>query len=271
MVWIPGGSFVMGDNPQYPEEGPPQTLHVDGFWISNHEVTISEFQEFVSATGYVTGAEKTQDNVSSSASGSGGSVYTGTQTAASKDTGWWQWREKANWRVPDGRKKVDMKGNLTPVVQINREDAIAYANWLDMELPTEIQWEYAAGTRLTGSEPISQDGDFLANYYQGTFPLFDNGLDGFTSTAPVGCFEPNEYGLYDMIGNVWEWTSDSAPNQSELSVIKGGSYLCAKNYCARYRSAAKQYQENDIGAEHLSFRVVDNLRGPPRNSHPNLP
>ena len=175
------------------------------------------------------------------------------------------------------------------MVNVAYEDALAYAHWLGHELPTEAQWEFAArgghNDDEDWSDAFDKDGKPIANSWQGIFPVYNTEEDGYARTAPVGCFKPNAYGLYDMIGNVWEWTSDwyvpghprepatnpsgpsllqvrSAAGQSPSKVIKGGSYLCASNFCSRYRATARQPQEVDLGAGHLGFRTVLNAPGP---------
>jgi len=178
---------------------------------------------------------------------------------------WWAWQVGAQWRHPSGPDS-DIVGRANdPVVQVTYNDARAYAEWVGASLPSEAQWEYAARAGVdTLPEPKDSSGKPLANYYQGVFPRRDTGEDGFLSRAPVGCFEANAFGLHDMIGNVWEWTaSDSAPGRPE-NIIKGGSFLCAANYCARYRPAARQYQERNLGTDHIGFRIVDTQRPAPQ-------
>jgi sulfatase modifying factor 1 len=150
-------------------------------------------------------------------------------------------------------------------VQIAYDDAEAYARWAGKRLPSEAEWEYAAlADHRALPEPIDEHGVPQANYYQGVFPQRDLGLDGYRGRAPVGCFRPNGFGLYDMIGNVWEWTSEPAGPGGENRVIKGGSYLCAGNYCARYRPAARQFEERGLGTDHIGVRLVSDHEMPPR-------
>lgn len=292
MAFIPGGTFRMGSERHQPEERFTHVVRVDGFWIDRHEVTNAQFKQFVDATGYRTLAERGLDpaahpNMPKDLLVPGSTVF--IQPIALKRGGritqWWQYVAGANWRQPTGPgSTITGKGNH-PVVHIAYEDALAYARWRGRSLPTEAQWEFAARGGRDGeddwSSAFDSDGKPIANTWQGIFPIFNTSDDGHAGTAPAGCFKPNGYGLYDMIGNVWEWTSDwyrpnhprevavnptgpelasirLAPGQAATRVIKGGSYLCAANYCARYRPAARHAQEVDLGAAHLGFRTVLN-------------
>jgi sulfatase modifying factor 1 len=290
MVLIPGGSFTMGSNRERPEERFTHVVQVDDFWIDQHEVTNAEFGKFVKATGYVTLAErgvdpKARPGMSEDILAPGSVVFIQpTELSRGGDlTQWWQYVKGANWRSPEGPdSSIEDKQNY-PAVNLAYEDALAYAHWLGHELPTEAQWEFAArgghNSDEDWSDAFDKDGKPIANSWQGIFPIYNTEDDGYAGTAPVGCFKPNGYGLYDMIGNVWEWTSDwyvpghsrepaanpggpsllqvkTAAGQSPSKVIKGGSYLCASNYCARYRTTARQPQEVDLGAGHLGFRTV---------------
>jgi formylglycine-generating enzyme len=291
MVFIPGGSFTMGSDRERPEERFSHAVKVDGFWIDQHEVTNAEFAEFVEATGYKTLAErgidpKTHPGMEALSEPGSVTFIQPTKLGRGGDlTQWWQYVKGANWREPDGPgSSIDGKDNR-PVVHVAYEDAIAYAKWRGHDLPTEAQWEYAArgGTEIgeDWSQAFDKDGKPIANSWQGIFPVYNTEADGFAGTAPVGCFPPNGYGLYDMIGNVWELTSDwyvprhsreaalnpsgpslldvrAAAAQSPSKVIKGGSYLCANNFCSRYRATARQPQEVDLSAGHLGFRTVLN-------------
>jgi sulfatase modifying factor 1 len=267
MVWIPAGSFTMGDNPRYPEEGPPRTVRLSGFWIDAHEVTNAEFADFVRATGYKTLAEREPPKLAGAPPEMmqpGSAVF---QAPSPQDPNWWRWVVGAEWRHPSGPQESIAGRERDPVVQIAFQDALAFAKWAGKALPSEEQWEYAARAGATAlTEPVDGEGHPQANYYQGAFPVKDLGTDGYTGRAPVGCFKPNAFGLYDMIGNVWEWTSTAGSRNDaidQINVIKGGSYLCAANYCARYRPAARQFQERGLGTDHIGFRLIDPNRPAP--------
>jgi len=267
MVWVPGGSFVMGDGAHYAEEGPPQTVAVEGFWIDTHEVTNAQFAAFVKATGYKTMSERNPPKLPGAPPEMlvpGSAVF---NIPSDDDPRWWRWVVGAQWRNPSGPKETIVGRDNEPVVQIAYQDAEAYARWAGKELPSEAQWEYAArGGAVALPEPVDAKGEPQANYYQGVFPVKNLNTDGYIGRAPVGCFKPNGYGVYDMIGNVWEWTrsSGSRADASEpVNIIKGGSYLCAANYCARYRPAARQFQERGLGTDHIGFRLVDTKKAGP--------
>ncbi len=264
MVWIEGGSFVLGEDPLYREEGPPTEIEVEPFWISKTEVTNAQFARFVEATGYLTDAERAPPEIPGAPPEMlqpGSAVFS---VPTEDNPYWWRWVVGASWRAPSGPGSgIEGKDN-DPVVQVTYGDALAYAQWAGVSLPSEAQWEYAARAGAEAlPEPIDASGRLLANYYQGVFPRRDTGDDGFVSRAPVGCFPANNYGLHDMIGNVWEWTASEPRAGAGVRTIKGGSFLCAANYCARYRPAARQYQELNLGTDHIGFRVVDTLRPPP--------
>ena len=266
MVHLSGGSFMMGDDPRYPEEGPPRPVRVEPFWIDAHELTNAEFATFVKATGYRTVAERAPPKFPGAPPEMllpGSAVFT---MPTQDDSRWWRWVVGAQWRYPSGPPQSIGGRDREPVVQIAFEDAEAYARWAGKSLPTEAQWEYAAhGGRKAPPEPVDAQGRPQANYYQGAFPARDLGLDGYRGRAPVGCFKPNAFGLYDMIGNVWEWTNDPGGPQPDMHVIKGGSYLCASNYCARYRPAARQFQERGLGTDHIGVRFVSTAPILPRH------
>lgn len=267
MVWVPGGTFVMGEGQAYPEEGPPRAVTVQGFWMDAHEVTNAQFAAFVAATGYVTMAERLPPTLAAAPDTMqqpGSAVF---RAPTSADPRWWHWVPGAQWRRPAGGSSDPAGQERHPVVQVAYADVQAYADWAGKQLPDEAQWEYAARAGAAAlPEPVDGAGKPQANYWQGVFPARDLGTDGFTGRAPVGCFAANAFGLYEMIGNVWEWTrSEGArPDAAEpVGVIKGGSFLCAANYCARYRPAARQFQERGLGTDHIGFRLIDTMRPPP--------
>jgi formylglycine-generating enzyme required for sulfatase activity len=298
MVWIPGGEFQMGSNDHYPEEAPAHRVRVDGFWMDTHPVTNSQFAKFVEATGYVTLAEQTpraEDYPGAKAEllvpGSVVFVKPGHQVDMRNHYNWWQWLPGANWRHPLGPASSLKKRKPHPVVHLAYEDVEAYARWVGKTLPTEAEWEFAARGGLEGAEyawgdDFAPGGKQMANTWQGQFPFQNLMADGYEGTSPVGVFPPNGYGLYDIIGNVWEWTVDwyvahgaiakacctvNNPRGGEREqsydpqmpdiriprkVIKGGSHLCAPNYCRRYRPAARMSQQVDTGTNHLGFRLI---------------
>ena len=266
-VWVPAAAVVVGDDHGLPEERPARTVNVAGFWIGRHEITNAEFAEFVAATGYQTLAERNPPVVPGAPvdmQQPGSAVFTAPTAASSL---WWRWVGGAQWRHPRGPAS-DINGmGRHPAVQIAYDDALAFARWADKTLPSEEQWESAA--RQGGAnphEPVDPSGNPTANYYQGVFPVRDMATDGYRGTSPIGCFAQSTLGAYDMIGNVWEWTSTagSRPDAIEpVGVIKGGSFLCAANYCARYRPAARQFQERGLGTDHIGFRLIDAERPAP--------
>lgn len=251
---IPAGSFIKGAMPLYYEESPPERLSVDGFRIQIHEVTNAQFEAFVAATGYVTDAEA---SVADGKIGAGTSVFLHPEERNMVDSVWVLSAE-ANWRQPEGAGS-SLAGRMTePVVHVSQRDAAAYAQWVGGRLPSEAEWEYAASIGLPdlknpASGAYDEDGP-VANIWQGIFPLIDLGTDGFQGASPVGCFPADKSGLFDMIGNVWEWTD--TPYGDGTHTLKGGSYLCADNYCRRYRPAARQPQDSDFSSNHIGFRVV---------------
>jgi formylglycine-generating enzyme required for sulfatase activity len=247
MVWIPGGVVTMGSD-VYPEET-RRTVTVNGFWMDRTEVANADFAAFVTATNYVTVAER------AGSKGAAVFVLPSGNADLSSAAAWWRYVEGANWRHPAGPDSSIEGREHFPVVAITHEDASAYATWKGRRLPTEAEWEHAA--RAGASQLPEREQPKDANTWQGVFPLIDTTEDGFTGIAPVGCYEPNAYGLHDMIGNVWEFTADAFENHNPAShVIKGGSFLCAPNYCLRYRPAARQPQEDGLATSHLGFRTV---------------
>lgn len=253
-IALPAANVVLGLHAYYPEER-ERKVQLEAFDIDETEVTNTQFRNFIIATGYVTTAEKVQPG----SSAAGGAVF---RPPSATNPNWWQFVEGANWQNPEGPDStIDGRENH-PVVQVSLVDARAYAEWAGRSLPTEDQWEYAArgrfDTTYVWGEKRAPGGVEQANTWQGAFPIQNTEKDGYRLTAPVGCFEPNSYGLYDMIGNVWEWTLteyEETPTPNSYA-IKGGSFLCAPNYCARYRAPARQSQEADFSTNHIGFRTV---------------
>ena len=298
MICIPGGTFRMGSDRHYPEEGPAHEVSVDGFWIDRVPVTNGEFARFVAATGHRTMAEIAPDPAN----------YPGAlpellvpasvvfrkparPVGLANHFAWWACVPGADWRHPQGPGSGIEGLEQHPVVHVGYADAAAYARWAGKKLPTEAEWEYAARGGLDGAEfawgsELSPDGKLMANVWQGDFPNENLAADGYEWTSPVGAFPANGYGLHDMIGNVWEWTTDwyeerhrpkgrgccglvnprGGDRESSFDpadalriarkVIKGGSYLCAPNYCRRYRPAARMAQPIDTTTGHVGFRCV---------------
>jgi len=261
-VSVPAGKFRMGGDPVYPEETSGMTLHIEGFRMLAHEVTNAEFARFAEATGYVTDAER---SAAGGGQAAGSAVFLmPADRPGPADT--WKLVAGATWRAPEGPGS-DLDGRaLHPVVHVSFADARAYATWAGGRLPSEEEWEYAAAIGLPDADnsfsgAYAASGEPVANTWQGFFPLADSAADGFSGRAPTGCFTPSRIGLYDMIGNVWEWTD--TPFDEASNTIKGGSYLCADNFCRRYRPAARQPQERDFSASHIGFRIVrDDLPSP---------
>lgn len=250
---VPGGGFIKGAHGVYPEEGSPVKLLVSPFQIQVHEVTNDQFAAFVRETGYVTEAE----------GGHGSAQFTDTQTPADLYS-WWRLDEGATWKTPGGDGSTLNALGRHPVVHVSLNDARAYAEWVGGRIPNEIEWEYAASLGLFDpDDPESgikaPDGTPRANIWTGAFPIFNSEEDGFTGTAPVGCYEVSLIGTYDMIGNVWEWTESRFSPSRPAFTIKGGSYLCGSNFCRRYRVAARESQDPDFSTAHIGFRIVKDL------------
>ncbi|WP_375582600.1 formylglycine-generating enzyme family protein [Cyclobacterium xiamenense] len=304
MIWIEGGTYTRGatDDRGRQDELPAHTVQVDGFWMDETEVTNRQFAEFVEATGYVTVAEKKPDWEEIKKQLPPGTpkppdevLVAASLTFHSPDRSvplnnaaqWWQWTPEASWRQPQGPgSSIEGKEDY-PVVHVAWEDAVAYAKWAGKRLPTEAEWEYAARGGLEeksfpwGDDPVEKSG-FMANIWQGEFPVTDKGEDGYQGLAPVKSFDANPYGLYDMAGNVWEWTNDwyredyysrlanevqvnpQGPSDSydpqeptvPKKIVKGGSFLCNVSYCEGYRVSAKMKSSPDTGLEHTGFRCV---------------
>lgn len=296
MCLITGGQFSKGTDDFYPEESPAVMVFVDSFWIDIHPVTNQQFREFVTQTGYKTTAERPlnpQDypGMPEEYCVAGSLVFTPPTVPVYVDNPaqWWAFTPGACWHTPLGLGSTINGLDNHPVVHISYEDALAYANWAGKVLPTEAQWEYAAkggrNSTFPWGEELAPDNKLMANYWHGAFPHHNSSPDGFVRTSPVGTYPANDYGLLDMIGNVWEWTQDyfslPTPNRSccvpknptvdhledsfdpatpdfkmGRKVIKGGSHLCAVNYCQRYRAAARVPQQVDSSTSHIGFRCV---------------
>jgi len=311
MAWVPGGTFRMGSADFYPEERPVHSATVDGFWMNVHPVTVAEFRRFVKDTGHVTDAERAPDaadypDADPDLLVPGSLVFRRTAGPVPLDDfrNWWAWVPGADWRHPEGPGSTVDGRQRHPVTHVSYADASAYARWAGKVLPTEAEWECAARGGLDGATfPWGDDempgGRAMANTWQGEFPWQNLLLDKFEGTSPVGSFPPNGYGLVDVVGNVWEWTSDYfTPNHASHAnhanhtnhanhaaataggdghccvpanprvdepatsesiprrVIKGGSHLCAPNYCLRYRPAARQGEAVDTSTSHLGIRCI---------------
>jgi len=300
MIRVPGGTFHMGSDRHYPEEAPAHRVTVDGFRIDSTPVTNRQFRDFVKATGHITFAEippKAEDYPGALPHMlyAGSLVFTPPSHPVNlRDwSQWWQFLKGADWRHPYGPKSNINGLDNHPVVHVAYADALAYARWAGKDLPTEAEWECAARGGLDGAEyawgdEFTPNGEHRANTWQGNFPHENLNADGFARTSPVKAFPPNGHGIHDMIGNVWEWTSDwyspkheaDAPKaccipknprgareqdsydscQPNLriprKVLKGGSHLCAPNYCRRYRPAARHAEPVDTSTSHVGFRCV---------------
>ena len=300
MVFIPGGTFRMGSNHHYPEEAPSHRVSVDSFWIDRTPVTNRQFKAFVKATGHVTTAQ-----VPPAPEDYPGAlphmIYAGSlvfmpprHVSDPRDwSQWWTFLKGADWRHPYGPKSNINVLDNHPVVHVSFADAAAYAKWAGKDLPTEAEWEFAArggreGEEFAWGNALAPGGKHMANTWQGRFPTENLNEDGYERTSPVTAFPPNGYGVHDMIGNVWEWTSDWWSREHEADapkaccipqnprggredasydacqpairiprkVLKGGSHLCAPNYCRRYRPAARHAEPIDTSTSHVGFRCV---------------
>jgi len=301
MVWIPGGTFRMGSDDHYADEAPAHRVTVTPFWMDVTTVTNEDFARFIRATGYMTVAERQPDPQQYPGADPrtlvpGALVFHKPKAAISLDNfrNWWEYVPGACWRSPEGSASSIAGRARHPVVQVAYEDALAYASWAGKDLPTEAEWEFAARGGLDGAEfawgeELSPGGRQLANFWQGQFPVPALPQELHHGTTPVRAFPPNPYGLYEMIGNVWEWTLDWYRPRHERGavghgdgvpidpcgpsvehsydermpklriprkVLKGGSFLCAPSHCRRYRPAARYARMIDTAACHIGFRCV---------------
>ena len=307
MVWIPGGEFSMGSDqcgesmcslPGVTRDSQPiHRVYVDGFWMDATEVTNEQFEKFVKATGYRTIAEiaPTKEEFPTAPPENlvaGSTVFTPTPEPVPLNDmfQWWRYEKGADWRHPEGPDSNIKDKEKSPVVQLAYPDAEAYAKWAGKRLPTEAEWEFAARGGLSGKlypwgDELKPDGKWMANIYQGKFPVKDTGEDGFAGIAPVKSFPPNGYGLYDVAGNVWEWCSDwyrpdyyarlklqggdvtrnpqgptspydPAEPTEKKRVHRGGSFLCTDQYCTRYMVGTRGKGEVTTASNHVGFRCV---------------
>lgn len=303
MAWVPAGRFRMGSDRHYPEEAPAHLVDVDGFWMDTAPVTNARFAEFVAATGHVTFAEiapLVSDYPGADPAMLVAASVVFVPTAQRVDLRniyeWWHFIPGANWRHPQGPGSTIEGREDHPVVHLAFSDVVAYAGWAGKDIPTEAEWEWAArgsdaDTEFAWGDDLAPGGKHLANTWQGEFPWQNLAEDGHAGTSPVGSFEANANGLVDMIGNVWEWTTDwyaprhaepatkaccipsnprgakqdasYDPNQPTMQiprkVMKGGSHICAPNYCRRYRPAARMSQPIDTSTSHLGFRCISRI------------
>lgn len=286
-VRIAGGTFLMGQDAVYAEEGPPRETTVGSFWIDPHEVTNAQFAAFVKATGHVTVAEQPVDPAAFGVPREqipdymlqpGSAVFTPPAKPSRNYWDWWEYVPGASWKKPYGPQGPDAQPDQ-PVVHLAWDDMLAYAAWKGGRLPTEAEWEFAASGAGKDRGTDQPEGT-AANSWQGVFPVVNEASDGFSGVAPVGCYAPNAAGLYDMVGNVWEVTADyfrpghdpatrdnpKGPSENDAydplnpvgpsRVVKGGSYLCAPNYCQRYRPQSRQGRDPGLGTSNVGFRLA---------------
>jgi formylglycine-generating enzyme required for sulfatase activity len=261
MFLIKGGSFQMGSEDGMPFEAPVHTVEISPFYFDEHEVTVADFEQFVTATGYQTEAEKF-----------------GWSAVFDLKKGEWTKSDGADWRHPEGPGSSSSPSE--PVCQVSWNDANEYAKWAGKRLPTEAEFEYAARGGLDAKtyawgDDLKPDGKLMANWWQGTFPEKNTVEDGYLARAPVKTFPANGYGLFDITGNVWEWCADrynanyyrdspqrdpKGPETGQERVIRGGSFLCADNFCSNYRVAGRSNATPDSGMNNLGFRCARDIK-----------
>ncbi|SFS13373.1 Formylglycine-generating enzyme, required for sulfatase activity, contains SUMF1/FGE domain [Microbacterium sp. cf046] len=293
MIAIPAGTLLIGSAEFYADEGPVHERYVAAFELDAHPVTNEEFAQFVASTGYVTVAERELDPADFEGADPadlvpGSMVFTPTTGPVDlRDwRQWWRWVPGARWSEPTGPGSSFDDRMRHPVVHVSFEDATSYATWAGKRLPTESEWEWAArgglvGARFAWGDDERPGGRLMVNRWQGSFPYRNAGADGWAGTSPVGTFAPNGYGLFDMTGNTWEWTTDfytprhvvagvvpavdagartsllgTTPAGDTRRVLKGGSHLCSPDYCLRYRPAARSPQSEDTAMTHIGFRCA---------------
>ncbi|MFP6597221.1 MAG: formylglycine-generating enzyme family protein [Candidatus Hydrogenedentota bacterium] len=268
MVLVAAGSFMMGSSDGFAHESPRHEVTLDAFYMDEYEVTNGEFARFVKETGFVTEAEQWKWSIVFAPDNSPGDRVPGAE--------WWKRADSATWRHPNG-PETDIEGlDEYPVVQVSWNDATAYAAWAGKRLPTEAEWEYAARGGLDDAPyawglDFAPGGEHRANTWNGQFPVDDSGADGYKTLAPIGQYKPNGYGLYDIAGNVWEWVEDwyganyyresprsnpTGPEQGVEKIQRGGSFMCAANYCLGYRVSHRGKSGIDSGLPHTGFRCV---------------
>lgn len=288
MIFVSAATVTLGSNDFYPEERPEREVHVHGFYIDQTPVTNAEFKVFAQTTGYVTEAEQQNSGIMPAPPGSAVFIQPSEMCSTNNWQRWWEFVPDACWHAPAGPDSNIETRMDHPVVHITIADAQAFAKWNKKDLPSEAEWEKAArggqvSRAYSWGHELRPQGRNMANIWHGRFPWENTEADGFSRTSPVGAFPPNTLGLYDMIGNVWEWTCDQYARTSALTsptscctadthlmgttpsdavthnIVKGGSHLCAPNYCQRYRPAARMFQERDMPSSHIGFRCVSRM------------
>lgn len=290
MAFVEGGIFTMGAGAVYAEEMPAIQRVVKDFYMDRHEVTNLQFAEFIEATGYETMAQRVPNaddypDIPAELLTPGSAVFVKLSQAVEASTffNWWHFTEGANWKNPLGPNSNIQDKDHFPAIHIAYDDAQAYAKWKGHRLPTEAEYEYASrggldGAKYASGSTLLKNGKYIANTWQGLFPFNDTAEDGYVGLAPVGCYPANHFGIHDLIGNVWEWTQsvyyprrfdpshlpanlpakgyDEKQPGIAVGVVKGGSYLCAEDFCMRYRPAARHAQDTGLGTSHIGFRTV---------------